>query len=155
MERREIEEKRNIMIDGDAQIEPGEHISLHITYDRNLTLKELVNVVDATNKAINDVNRANGISNQIIGKNYTPVLFNVKSGSIVLEVVVPLVATVPLSVLGNFIYDRLKDALDGRKKEKKRDKDVHDEHIISITVDGRSNNYDVTINHKTDNNTLR
>ena len=42
---------------------PKAPITIHIDYNETLTLKEFSEVLDLINKAINDVNRENGIKN--------------------------------------------------------------------------------------------
>lgn len=135
-----MEEKRITILNDDA-IESGDRIKLHVTYSNNLTLKELSEILDLTNKAINDVNREKGINNVIIGREYAPEVSGIESGSIVLHIVLQFVTPVALSVLANFIYDRLT-----RKNKKKDNKQLSEEYYpISISVNGSNNSIDIHI----------
>ncbi len=98
-------------------VEPRkEKITIHIKYDSPLTLKELVEVLDSIKKSINDVNRENGISNNVLGRDYAPEVYGVESGSIILDIIANFVGQLTIGVLSAFIAERLKDL--GAKKEK-------------------------------------
>ena len=89
--------------------------------------------MDRINKAINDVNRDNGIKdNAKLGKEYAAKVAGVDSGSIIVHILTYVVAPVALSVLANFLYDRLKTI--GAKKEKE-----DGAYPISISVNGNNN----------------
>ena len=134
-------EEKKITILSDDTIESGEQIKLRFTYSNNLTLKEFSEVLDLTNKAINDVNRGKGINNIIIGRDYAPEVHGVESGSIILYIVLQFVTPVALSVLANFIYDRLT-----RKNRKNDNKELSEEYYpISINVNGSNNSIDIHI----------
>lgn len=95
------------------------------------------------NKAINDINRENGIKdNAKIGKEYATEVTGVDSGSIVIHILTNFAVPVALGVLGNFLYDRLKSI--GAKKEKNQ---IIQEtaYPISINVNGNDNLIDLNI----------
>lgn len=126
-----------INIISDRSIQQRELITIHIDYNESLTLKELSEVIDLINKAINDVNRENGIKNNAtLGKEYAAEVTGVDSGSIVVHILTNFVAPVALSMLGSFLYDRLKNI--GAKKEKKQVK-TDTAYPISINVNGNDN----------------
>lgn len=137
--RKGMEEKKITILNDDA-IESGERIKLHVTYNNNLTLKELSEVLNLTNKAINDVNREKGINNVIIGREYAPEVSGIESGSIILYIVLQFVTPVALSVLASFIYDRLTT---NKKKDNKQLSE--DYYPISINVNGSNNSIDIHI----------
>lgn len=126
-----------INIISDRSIQQKELITIHIDYNESLTLKELSEVLDLINKAINDVNRENGIKNNAtLGKEYAAEVAGVDSGSIVVHILTNFVAPVALSMLGSFLYDRLKNI--GAKKEKNQVK-TDTAYPISINVNGNDN----------------
>lgn len=114
-------------------------VTIHISYNESLTLKELSEVFDLANKAINDINREKGINNATIGKEYAAEVTGVDSGSIVLHILTNFVAPVALSVLANFLYDRLKTI--GSKKDKKAKNQIKADtaYPIIIIVNGSEN----------------
>lgn len=126
-----------INIISDHSILQKETITIHIDYNESLTLKELSEVLDLINKAINDVNRENGIKNNAtLGREYAAEVAGVDSGSIVVHILTNFVAPVALSMLGSFLYDRLKNI--GAKKEKNIVK-TDTAYPISINVNGNDN----------------
>ena len=132
-----------IQIINESTIMPNSSFTLHIDYNESLTLKELVEVLDLINKAINDINRDRGIKNNAkLGKEYAAEVTGVESGSIVVHILTYFVAPIALSVLANFIYDRLKGI--SSKKEKKSNKEEL-ESPISISVNGNNNLIELNI----------
>lgn len=133
---------------------PKDSVSIHISYNESLTLKELSEVFDLTNKAINDVNREKGITNAKIGKEYAAEVTGVDSGSIILHILTNFVAPVALSVLANFLYERLKSI--GSKKDKKEKKQIKDNtaYPIVIIVNGNENLMDVNITKPSNNDVV-
>ena len=124
-------------------------ITIHISYNEDLTLKEFSEVLDLINKAINDVNRENGIKdNAKLGKEYATEVTGVDSGSIVVHVLSSFVAPIALSVLANFLYDRLKN-LGARKGNKSIKEDAG--YPISISVNGDNNLIEFNITKPSDN----
>ena len=122
-----------IRIITEGEITTQSPITIHIDYNESLTLKELSDALDRINKAINDVNRDNGIKdNAKLGKEYAAKVAGVDSGSIIVHILTYVVAPVALSVLANFLYDRLKTI--GAKKEKE-----DGAYPISISVNGNNN----------------
>ena len=69
------------------------NFGIHITYGRNLTLKELSEVLNLINLSVNDYYRDNGINNFEIGR-YAPSINGVKEGSIFFDIVIPIFETV-------------------------------------------------------------
>ena len=131
--------EKAIQIINEGQIKSKSPVTVHINYNASLTLKELSDTLDRINKAINDVNRENGIKNNAkLGKEYAAEVAGVDSGSIVVHILTNFVAPVALSVLANFLYDRLKSI--GVKNEKN---DAG--YPISINVNGDNNLIELTI----------
>lgn len=138
----------NIISEG--QVVEKESVTLHIGYNESLTLKELSEILDLINKAINDINRENGIKdNAKIGKEYATEVTGVDSGSIVIHILTNFAVPVALGVLGNFLYDRLKSI--GAKKEKNQ---IIQEtaYPISINVNGNDNLIDLNITKPSNGN---
>lgn len=135
-------EKRAITIINETVINPKDSIAIHINYNKSLTLKELSELLDLINKAINDINRENGINNVTIGRNYAAEVKGVESGSIVLSIFINLVTSISCSILGNFLYDRIKSI--GAKKDK--DLKTNDNaYPVVIIVDGDIKLIDINI----------
>ena len=130
-------EEKMIKIINDGSVMPKTPITVHINYNESLTLKEFSEVLNLINKAINDVNRENGIKNNAkLGKEYAAEVTGVDSGSIVVHILTNFVAPVALSVLASFLYDRLKKL--GTKKENKSTKE-DTRYPITISVNGNNN----------------
>ncbi len=127
----------------DRVLEKTSEVTLHFTYDKNLTLKELTEVLDMINKAINDFNRDNGIkSGNTLSKRYAAEVAGIKEGSLIIELLVSFAAGITTSVLGNYIFERLKK-WGSKKKERPEGNpaelgvdDVPAKFPISITVNG-------------------
>ena len=114
---------------------PKDKFAIHISYNEALTLKELTFVLEQINKAINDVNRDNGVkSNNTIGTKYAPAIVGVESGSIILHIIANFVLPITLNVLANAISKRLFEKKQ-EKTQKNADMDCH----ISINVTGNDN----------------
>lgn len=132
-------EEKSIQIINEGEITTQSPITIHINYNESLTLKELSDALDRINKAINDINRDNGIKdNAKLGKEYAAKVAGVDSGSIIVHILTYVVAPVALSVLANFLYDRLKTI--GAKKEKE-----DGAYPISISVNGNNNLIELNI----------
>ena len=128
-----------------------EQIKIHIKYNSPLTLRELVEVLNLTNKSINDVNRENGVkSNIVLSREYAPEVYGVESGSIVLYVISNFVVPLAIGVLAGFIYERLKNF--GAKKEKGKIIEGTG-YLIRINTDENSNTIEIKI-IKPDNNNI-
>ena len=122
---------------------PNKSITMHMNYNEALTLKELSEILDLINKAINDVNRKNGIRNNAeLGKKYKTEVTGVDSGSIIIHILTNFVAPVALSVLADFLSERLKNF--GAKKEKKQIK-IDSAYPISIRINENDNLIDINI----------
>ena len=135
--------EKAVQIVTDGEITPESPITIHIDYNESLTLKELSDALARINTAINDVNREFGIKNNAkLGKEYAAEVAGVDSGSIVVHILTYFVAPVALSVLANFLYDRLKNI--GAKKEKKPIKEDAG-FPISISVNGDNNLIELNI----------
>lgn len=142
-------EERAIKIIKERTITSKDPVTIHITYNESLTLKEFSDVLDLINKAINDVNREYGIkSNVKLAKEYAPEVTGVDSGSIVVHIITSFVAPIALGMLGNFLYDRLKNI--GAKKEKNQ---INPEtaYPISISVNGNDNLIELNITKPSSN----
>lgn len=141
--------EKPIQIIQEGEVDIKSPISIHINYNQSLTLKELSEVLDLINKAINDVNRECGIKNNAkLGKEYAPKVTGVDSGSIVVHILTNFVAPVALSVLANFLYDRLK-TMGNRKDRKSNEK--HNGYPIFITINGNNNVIEFNITKPYDN----
>ena len=112
--------EKKIMSCEELSLSEKNKITLHFTYDNNLTLKELSDLLDLSNKAINDFNRANGVSNQAVSKQYAAEVGSVKEGSVIVEILQNFVVPLSVTVLGAFLVDRLKQW--GQKKSAKEEK---------------------------------
>lgn len=134
---------KTINIIKDGTVMSDSTFTIHITYNESLTVKELSQVLDFTNKAINDINRENGMKNNVkLGKEYAAEVVGVDSGSIVMHILTYFVSPVALSILANFLYDRLKNI--GAKKEKGAI--LNDSgYPISISVNGENNLIELNI----------
>ena len=142
-------EEKTIQIIKEGEVLPESPITIHINYNESLTLKELSTALDLINKAINDVNRESGIKNNTkLGKEYAAEVAGVDSGSIVLHILTYFVAPVALSMLANFLYDRLKTI--GAKKKKKSIKEDSG-YPISISVNGDNNLIELNITKPSNN----
>lgn len=123
----------NITIKSDREINSDECVKMHFDYSNYLTLKELSEVLDFVNKAINDVNRGNGIKNNVqIGQEYASKVSGVDAGSIVVDILINLVQPVALSILASYIYERLRKL---REKGKSAKKNSMSQEQIQIIVD--------------------
>lgn len=111
-------------------------IRVHITYEKSLTLKELSETLDLINKSINDFNRDNGVTNNgRLGKKYASEVESVEAGSIIINLLVNVIAPVALSVLANYIYDRVKQIGVNKKTNNKNTK-----YPVCITANGGEGN---------------
>ena len=138
---------KSITIIKDGTVMSESTFTIHIGYNDPLTVRELSQVLDFTNKAINDINRENGIKNNVkLGKEYAAEIVGVSSGSIVIEILTHFVSPIALSILANFLYDKLKNV--GAKKEK--GKIINDSgYPISISVNGDNNLIELNITKQT------
>ena len=138
---------KSITIIKDGTVMSDSTFIIHIGYNDPLTVRELSQVLDFTNKAINDINRENGIKTNVkLGNEYAAEIVGVSSGSIVIEILTHFVSPIALSILANFLYDRLKNV--GAKKEK--GKIINDSgYPISISVNGDNNLIELNITKQT------
>ena len=135
-------EEKNIEIN-EGLIIPKAPVTIHIKYNESLTLKELSEVLDLINKAINDVNRDNGIRNNAkLGKEYAAEVAGVDSGSIVLHILTNFVSSIALSILADYVYDRVKYI--GAKKTRNQ-ATADTTYPVSISVNGNENIINVYI----------
>ena len=58
-------EERVIEIIKEGTITSKDPVTIHITYNESLTLKEFSDILDLINKAINDVNREYGVKSNV------------------------------------------------------------------------------------------
>lgn len=82
------------------------NFNIHITYDKNLTLKELSDLLNRVNLSINDYYRDNGISNNTIWQ-YSPIVNKVGNGSILLNIGVTVLSDVTSTLLAEYIINRI------------------------------------------------
>lgn len=135
--------KYDIVVQEDKLLEESDKVTLHFTYDRNLTLKELTEVLDMTNKAINDFNRDNGVkSGYALSKRYATEVAGVKEGSYVFDLIINVAIGLTTGVLGNCLFERYK-MWRAKKKETPEDapavlveEDAPAKYPVSITVNG-------------------
>ncbi|MDE6302621.1 MAG: hypothetical protein K2M36_03425 [Clostridia bacterium] len=96
----------------------------HITYDNNLDLPELIDILTLINKGVNQLNLQNGVNNSSKLGNYHPVVQEVNKGSIDFKLLLSLIA--PLAIKGiEFLVDFIKSKL---SQSKKRTYDIKYEH---------------------------
>lgn len=125
-----------VEIVNDITMDAQGSIRVHITYDKSLTLKELSETLDLINKSINDFNRDNGVTNNgKLGKNYASEVESVEAGSIIVNLMVNVIAPVALSVLANYIYDRVKQIGVNKKPNNESVK-----YPVDITVNSSAGN---------------
>ena len=141
-------EEKAINIINDNLVMPKDSVAFHISYNESLTLWELSEVLGLVNKALNDVNREKGVNNKIIGKEYAARVTGVDSGSIIIYVLANFVTPVALSLLANFLYDRLKSI--GLKKDKNQTEADTAQPIV-ITVNGNDNLIELNITKPSNN----
>ena len=142
-------EEKTIEIINEGSVMSKGPITIHIIYNERLTLKEFSEVLDLINKAINDVNRENGIKNNAkLGKEYAAEVTGVDSGSIVVYILTNFITPIALSVLANFLYDRLKNI--GAKKDGKSIKE-DTRYPIAISVNGNNNLIECNITKPSNN----
>ena len=136
-------EEKAIRIINDGPLMPKDSVTIHISYNGSLTLKELSEVFDLANKAINDINREKGVTNAKIGKEYTAEVTGVDSGSIIVHILTNFVEQVALSVLANFLYDRLK-SMGSKKREKTKQTDTAYPIVIIVNATENLINLNIT-----------
>ena len=108
---------------------------LHIRYNKNISIVMLNDILSDINKAINDVNRDNGIGNRAIG-DYAPVINTVEKGSIIIGLVLLLAKEIALPLLVDYIRNRF---------SKKHNNDIN----ININA---NKNVNVSVRVDNDNN---
>lgn len=134
--------EKNILIENDFELKCQDRVKLHITYDTDLTLMELSDIISLVNQGINDINRDNGVSSNLkIGKEYPSTVSAVHSGSIVLEIVTNFVIPLTVSLLANYIYNQLK------KNGAKGKRGKAGKYPVSISVAGENNNVNIHIHN--------
>lgn len=113
-----MNKNRNVQIQKNLIIDNESEVSLHFTYDKNLSLKELSELLDLSNKAINDFNRNNGVKNNAaLGKQYQAQVEVVKGGSVIITLLLTTVVPLSLGVLANYLYERIKTLGYKQRKE--------------------------------------
>jgi hypothetical protein len=129
-------EFEEVKISNDTVLQ-NEQVTIHIDYTAPLTLKELSEILDLTTKAINNVNRASGMKNNSkLGTEYAPEVSGVESGSIVIHILTNFFAPIALSMMANYLYDKLK-CIGAKKENGKINLDTA--YPISINVNGNDN----------------
>ncbi len=135
--------QNKIQVIKDVSLQSKDTITIHLDYNESLTLKEFSYALDLINKAINDVNRKNGLKdNAKLGREYAAEVKGVDSGSIVIHILTNFVAPVALSMLATFLYDRLKSVVVKKDKSQAQEKS---DYPICIYVNGNNNRIDVNI----------
>ena len=119
---------------------------LHIKYNKNISIILLNDILANITKAINDINRQNGIGNKIIG-NYAPVINGVDKGSIIFDVVLFLATEIGLPILVSYISNRI-----NKKKENdiKVNVNINTNENVNVIV-SVDNNSERTINIEINN----
>lgn len=87
---------------------------IHLTYDEDLNLSCLNNVLDAISKGFNDINREFGKKGNNEINKYNPVISGIREGSLIIDLIVSFVVSVGGGIVSNYIYNRL-----SKLKEKK------------------------------------
>lgn len=83
-------------------------LRVHITYDNEITLKELIETLEILNKSLNDVMRLETKNNHIISKN-NPVITSVDKGSIIFEMILSGMFGWGISKIMDFLVERVED----------------------------------------------
>ena len=123
-----------VLIENDVMLKNNDEVTLHFTYDDPLTLKELSELLDLSNKAINDLNRDNGVKGPSKFSNeYASKVTAVKEGSIEIDLMVSLVLPTVSSVIAGCIQERLKT---WKKSKKKNEENNQGKYPHSIIVNG-------------------
>ena len=100
---------REIEVLSDSDLGMESSVTLHFTYEHDLTLRELADVLDLSCKAINDINRKNGITSTIaLSKQYSTKVLAVKEGSAIFVLAVRYAEAIATSMFATYLYDRLK-----------------------------------------------
>lgn len=104
-----------------------ENFKFHITYNTNMTLKELSELLANINVAINNYYRDNGIRNNTVSS-YAPIVNKVDNGSILLDIAIAVFSGLTATLLAEFIMDRIRKL---QKSEKKNDKNLNNVCIVA------------------------
>ena len=83
---------------------------IKISYNENLTLSELSNILDAISKTMNEINRNEGVATKNI-KKYEPIVQSVANGSIdiLLEYFLPATITILSEVFCILLKNKLEE----------------------------------------------
>ena len=124
-------------IENEIILDRSERVDFHITYDEPLTVKEFTEILNAINMGINDANRSQGVTNsRQLGDEFAPRIEGVKEGSIILSVIIKCLGQIALSVIANYIFQRL--------EMKFGDKEGRIGHFGNLTIN--IINFPITIN---------
>ena len=129
-----------IEICSDAILHNDDVLRIHIIPDYNLTLREFSDYIGLIDKAINDINRMNGASNQAIGKHYSSKICSVDNGSIVIDIILGLLTEVPIKILGKLICQRVMSAISKQKSNQAVN--------VRIVIKGDNNQIDINFINK-------
>lgn len=127
---------------GTAQINSKASFQIHISYQENIKLKELADLLNTVDLSVNDYYRDCGISNSELSR-CAAVVDRVESGSILLGIIVEVVAGATAALLAEYILRRIGNG--------RRDRDLHiqvgDNSKVNIFID----NENVHIDNQDDN----
>lgn len=82
-------------------------LTIHITCNENIKLKDLSNLLDTINLSVNDYYRNNGIGNNKLSK-YAAIVNKVGNGSILLEIAIDMFVPVTASMLAEYVLNRMR-----------------------------------------------
>lgn len=138
---------KEITIKNDIELMSDDIIKIHFMYNNELSLKELSELLDLTNKAIHDFNRDNGAGNKNIETTYPTKVKSVENGSVILNILINIVSPIMIGVLSNYIYDRI--IMLGKKKKSTDNpgNNKNPKYPIYISVYGNENKIDININN--------
>lgn len=91
---------------GVAPIVSRATFNIHVTYDESIKLKELSGLLNNINMSVNDYYRDNGVGSRELSQ-YSPVVNNVKNGSIWLEIIIAVFSGITVELLAEFILKRI------------------------------------------------
>lgn len=97
-----------------------ENFNIHITYNENIKLKDLSDLLNTINLSVNDYHRDNGVRNNEL-KKYAAVVNKVENGSIWLEIAIPVFKNLTADVLTEYVLPRLKKSSNSTKHVDTRD----------------------------------
>lgn len=109
--------------------------NIHITYQENIKLKELADLLNTVDLSVNDYYRDSGICNNKLNQ-FSTVVSKVQNGSIWLEIIISVFSGVTSAVLAEYMLQRMR-----KNKEKCDDNEGYirieagDNNTINIHID--------------------